>query len=70
MGKSLEEIAEELKGRNKKVLLVYAFNGIGKTRLSRVFKEFKPLKQEGEENEKKRRITRVSNSYNSFIDWK
>ena len=51
MGKSLEEIAEELKGRNKKVLLVYSFNGTGKTRLSRVFKELRSLKQEGEENE-------------------
>mgnify|MGYP003601456355 FL=1 len=51
MGKSLEEIAEELKGRNKKVLLVYAFNGTGKTRLSRVFKELISPKQDDEESE-------------------
>ena len=37
MGKSLSEIAQELKTNNKKVQLIYAFNGIGKTRLSRAF---------------------------------
>lgn len=39
MGKSLTEIAEELKNSDKKVQLIYAFNGMGKTRLSREFKE-------------------------------
>lgn len=39
MGKSLLEIAQELKDNNKKVQLIYAFNGTGKTRLSREFKE-------------------------------
>lgn len=38
MGKSLNEIAQELKDSNKKVQLIYAFNGVGKTRLSREFK--------------------------------
>ena len=38
MGKSLTEIAEQLKGSNKKVQLIYAFNGTGKTRLSGEFK--------------------------------
>lgn len=38
MGKSLQEIAEQLKGANKKVQLIYAFNGTGKTRLSREFR--------------------------------
>lgn len=42
MGKSLNEIALELKDNNKKVQLIYAFNGTGKTRLS---KEFKALIQ-------------------------
>lgn len=37
MGKSLNEIAKELKN-NKKVQLIYAFNGVGKTRLSKEFK--------------------------------
>lgn len=38
MGKSLNEIAKELKNNNKKVKLIYAFNGTGKTRLSKEFK--------------------------------
>jgi hypothetical protein len=37
MGKTLREIAQDLKGTNKKVQLIYAFNGTGKTRLSREF---------------------------------
>lgn len=39
MGKSLTEIAEELRNSPKKIQLIYAFNGSGKTRLSRTFKE-------------------------------
>ncbi|WP_195553159.1 AAA family ATPase [Bacteroides eggerthii] len=39
MGQTLTEIAETLRGANKKVQLIYAFNGTGKTRLSREFKE-------------------------------
>ena len=38
MGKSLREIAQQIKGINKQVQLIYAFNGTGKTRLSREFK--------------------------------
>lgn len=38
MGKSLTEIAQQLKDAGKKVQLIYAFNGTGKTRLSREFK--------------------------------
>lgn len=39
MGKSLNEVAQDLKASTKKVQLIYAFNGTGKTRLSREFKE-------------------------------
>lgn len=39
MSKSLSDIAQQLIGTNKKVQLIYAFNGVGKTRLSREFKE-------------------------------
>lgn len=39
MGQSLTEIAQQLKDADKKVQLIYAFNGTGKTRLSREFKE-------------------------------
>lgn len=38
MGKTLTEIAQQLNDANKKVQLIYAFNGSGKTRLSREFK--------------------------------
>ena len=39
MTQTLTEIVEELMGADKKVQLIYAFNGTGKTRLSRKFKE-------------------------------
>jgi hypothetical protein len=39
MGHSLNEIAQTLKNSTNKVQLIYAFNGSGKTRLSREFKE-------------------------------
>lgn len=39
MSKTLTEVAQQLKDADKKVRLVYAFNGTGKTRLSRSFKE-------------------------------
>ena len=38
MSKTLTEIAQQLKDTDKKVQLIYAFNGGGKTRLSREFK--------------------------------
>lgn len=48
MGKTLTEIAQELQGSNKKVQLIYAFNGTGKTRLSREFKQLIAPKGDGE----------------------
>lgn len=39
MTKSLDEIAKQLKDSGKKVSLIYAFNGSGKTRLSNEFKK-------------------------------
>lgn len=47
--RSLEEIAEELMARDKKVQLIYAFNGTGKTRLSREFKQLIAPKADGTE---------------------
>ena len=38
MTKNLDEIAKQLRDSVKKVNLIYAFNGTGKTRLSRAFK--------------------------------
>lgn len=34
MGQSLKDIAQKLQDTDKKVQLIYAFNGVGKTRLS------------------------------------
>lgn len=39
MSKTLTEIAQQLENTDKKVQLIYAFNGTGKTRLSREFKK-------------------------------
>jgi len=39
MSQTLTDIAKQLKNAKKKVQLIYAFNGSGKTRLSREFKE-------------------------------
>ncbi|WP_276668158.1 anticodon nuclease [Thalassolituus oleivorans] len=39
MSKTLRDIAEQLQASRKKVQLIYAFNGTGKTRLSREFKQ-------------------------------
>ena len=49
MSRTLTAIAEQLRDANKKVQLIYAFNGTGKTRLSRAFKELIAPKAEGEE---------------------
>jgi energy-coupling factor transporter ATP-binding protein EcfA2 len=55
MSKTLIEIAQELKNSKKKVQLIYAFNGTGKTRLSRAFKNLiNPktiIKEDGTEEE-------------------
>lgn len=53
MGQSLTQIAQTLKDAEKKVQLIYAFNGSGKTRLSREFKQLiapKELEAEQEED--------------------
>ncbi len=50
MSKTLAEIAQQLHAANKKVQLIYAFNGTGKTRLSRAMKELiAPRAEDGEE---------------------
>ncbi len=49
MGETLTDIAQELKNSEKKVQLIYAFNGVGKTRLSRAFKESVSSKHQEEE---------------------
>lgn len=49
MGKTLAEVAQQLQGANKTVQLIYAFNGTGKTRLSRAFKQLIAPKGEGDD---------------------
>jgi wobble nucleotide-excising tRNase len=49
MSETLTEIAQQLKDSNKKVQLIYGFNGMGKTRLSREFKELITLKNNEDE---------------------
>ena len=51
MGNTLREIAEQLQASPKKVQLIYAFNGIGKTRLSREFKKLIEITPDGEEDD-------------------
>ena len=63
MGKTLEEIAQELKDSSKKVQLIYAFNGVGKTRLSRIFKDLVSSKQEDDEKTRSKIIY-----YNAFTE--
>jgi len=49
MSKTLREIAEQLRDAKKKVQLIYAFNGSGKTRLSREFKNLIEADSNGDE---------------------
>lgn len=65
MTQSLTKIAQSLKDTNKKVQLIYAFNGTGKTRLSREFKDLiAPKSQESEEEETGIKIM----YYNAFTE--
>lgn len=66
MGKTLTEIAQTLKDTDKKVQLIYAFNGVGKTRLSREFKELVAPKIESEEAEEDKSIKVLY--YNAFTE--
>lgn len=50
MSKTLTEIAQQLKDTDKKVQLIYAFNGTGKTRLSRALKDLVAPKTEEDED--------------------
>ena len=66
MGKSLEEIAQELRNSDKKAQLIYAFNGVGKTRLSRTFKEVITPKQEDDTEQEEAAIKVIY--YNAFTE--
>lgn len=51
MSNTLIEIAKQLRDANKKVQLIYAFNGTGKTRLSREFKDLISPREEGSDTD-------------------
>ncbi len=72
MSKTLTEIAQQLKDANKKVQLIYAFNGKGKTRLSREFKRPIAPKTEGNEGDEEADQTELSRNkilyYNAFTE--
>ncbi len=64
MSKTLDQIAEELRNSNKKVQLIYAFNGTGKTRLSRKFKHLISPKDYDSEEEYQSKVL----YYNAFTE--
>lgn len=69
MSKTLTEIAQQLKEADKKVLLIYAFNGTGKTRLSREFKQLIVPKADGDEEVNPAELTRNKILYyNAFTE--
>ena len=50
MSKTITDIVQQLRASDKKVQLIYGFNGTGKTRLSRTFKELvSPKEDNGDE---------------------
>jgi len=65
MGKSLTEIAQQLKDANKKIQLIYAFNGTGKTRLSREFKQLIAPRADGDEEAEQPELARKKILYYS-----
>jgi len=68
MGQSLAEIAQTLRDADKKVQLIYAFNGSGKTRLSREFKQLiAPKELEAEEEEEEESGIKIL-YYNAFTE--
>lgn len=64
MRQSLAEIAQSLRDADKKVQLIYAFNGSGKTRLSGEFKELIAPKNPDSEGESKVKVL----YYNAFTE--
>ncbi|WET03924.1 AAA family ATPase [Flavobacterium sp. YJ01] len=68
MSQTLPEIAQKLIDANKKVQLIYAFNGTGKTRLSREFKELIAPKNSGDEDEEAEASKIKIMYYNAFTE--
>lgn len=69
MTKTLEEIATQLRDTNKKMQLIYAFNGTGKTRLSRAMKSLIAPKVEGEDEPARSKILYYSAFTEDLFYW-
>ncbi|SDD61807.1 AAA family ATPase [Ruegeria marina] len=66
MSQTLEQIAEQLHAADNKIQLIYAFNGTGKTRLSRALRDLvAPKPENGEEGEPSRQKILY---YNAFTE--
>lgn len=65
MNKTLTEIARQLRDVDKKVQLIYAFNGTGKTRLSREFKQL--IVPKNNDDEKDYEIDQSESSRNKIL---
>lgn len=68
MSKTLTEIAQQLKNANKKVQLIYAFNGTGKTRLSREFKQLVAPRNEVDDVDQSELSRNKFLYYNAFTE--
>jgi hypothetical protein len=68
MSKTLEEIAKQLRDADKKVQLIYAFNGTGKTRLSRKFKDLIAPKTDNEETQQSELAQKKIIYYSAFTE--
>lgn len=68
MGQTLSEIAQKLKDAGKKVQLIYAFNGTGKTRLSREFKELIAPKSGADEGQASELAEKKVLYYSAFTE--
>ena len=68
MGKTLTEIAQQLKDANRKVQLIYAFNGMGKTRLSREFKQLIAPKGNGDDSPSSELADKKMLYYSAFTE--
>ena len=68
MGKTLIESAQQLKDANRKVQLIYAFNGMGKTRLSREFKQLIAPKGDGDDSPSSELADKKMLYYSAFTE--
>jgi len=69
MSKKLEDIAAQLRDANKKVQLIYAFNGTGKTRLSRAMKSLVAPKVDGDDTPARNKILYYSAFTEDLFYW-